>query len=139
MTLFALAAVDPASVFYKALDQWCGHPRSTDSKAARRRWSLLMCNDFGNHVPYNEYLTAFRQTRIPVKWPSAAPNLEPREDIWPTDPAPVIRRLEDATNAFTIMLGLSTGTPKGPPGHKFPFREAPVPGRQMSRPGVLLL
>lgn len=24
MTLFALAAADPASVFYKALDRWCG-------------------------------------------------------------------------------------------------------------------
>jgi uncharacterized protein (DUF1810 family) len=24
MTLFALAAADPASAFYKALDRWCG-------------------------------------------------------------------------------------------------------------------
>ena len=54
-----------------------------------------MCNDFGNHIPYSDYLTAFSQTRIPVRWPTSAPNLEPREDIWPTDKAPVIRRLED--------------------------------------------
>src|SRR5438067_2472335 len=40
-----------------------------------------MCNDFGNHIPYSDYQAAFSQTRIPVKWPSAAPNLEPREDI----------------------------------------------------------
>jgi putative SOS response-associated peptidase YedK len=53
-----------------------------------------MCNDFGNNVSYSEYLTAFSQTRIRVKWPAAAPNLEPRDDIWPTDPAPVIRGLE---------------------------------------------
>ena len=54
-----------------------------------------MCNDFGNNIPYSDYLAAFSQTRIPVKWPNAAPNLEPREDIWPTDRAPVIRRHED--------------------------------------------
>ena len=55
-----------------------------------------MCNDFGNHIPYSDYLAAFSQARIPVKWPNSAPNLEPREDIWPTDPAPVIRRVGDA-------------------------------------------
>jgi hypothetical protein len=41
---------------------------------------------------------SFSQTRIPVRWPKAAPKLEPREDIWPIDKAPVIRRLEDGTN-----------------------------------------
>jgi len=40
-----------------------------------------MCNDFGNHIPYSDYLAAFSQTRIPVRWPKAAPNLQPREDI----------------------------------------------------------
>ena len=49
-----------------------------------------MCNDFGNNIPYSDYLAAFSQTRIPVQWPTAAPNLEPREDIWPTNPAPVV-------------------------------------------------
>ena len=34
-----------------------------------------MCNDFGNNIPYSDYLAAFSQTRIPVKWPNAAPNL----------------------------------------------------------------
>jgi putative SOS response-associated peptidase YedK len=60
-----------------------------------------VCNDFGNHIPYSDYLAAFSQTRIPVRWPNAAANLEPREDIWPTDKAPVIRRLEDGTNEFS--------------------------------------
>ena len=62
-----------------------------------------MCNDYGNRVPYSEYLAAFSQTRIPVKWPAAAPNLEPREDIWPTDPAPVIRRLQDGASEFAVL------------------------------------
>jgi hypothetical protein len=56
---------------------------------------LTMCNDFGNHIPYSDYLAAFSQTRIPVKWPNAAPNLEPRDDIWPTDVAPVIRQTDE--------------------------------------------
>jgi putative SOS response-associated peptidase YedK len=62
-----------------------------------------MCNDFGNNIPYSDYLAAFSQTRIPVQWPSAAPNLESREDIWPTDPTPVIRRLEDGRNEFAVL------------------------------------
>jgi hypothetical protein len=32
-----------------------------------------MCNDFGNNIPYSDYLAAFSQTRIPVQWPSAPP------------------------------------------------------------------
>ena len=62
-----------------------------------------MCNDYGNHIPYSDYIAAFSQTRIPVKWPDAAPNLEPRDDIWPTDKAPVIRRREDGTNVFSEL------------------------------------
>jgi putative SOS response-associated peptidase YedK len=62
-----------------------------------------MCNDFGNNIPYSDYLAAFSQTRIPVKWPNAAPNLEPRDDIWPTERAPVIRRLQDGTNEFSEL------------------------------------
>ena len=42
-----------------------------------------MCNDCGNNIPYSAYLEVFSQTRIPVRFPVAAPNLEPRADIWP--------------------------------------------------------
>src|SRR5438046_545984 len=41
---------------------------------------LTMCNDYGNHIPYDDYLAAFSQTRIPVRWPTAAPNLAPIHD-----------------------------------------------------------
>jgi putative SOS response-associated peptidase YedK len=53
-----------------------------------------VCNDFGNHIPYSDYLAAFSQIRAPVLFPTAAPNLEPRDDIWPTETAPVFRRQE---------------------------------------------
>jgi hypothetical protein len=36
-----------------------------------------ICNDFGNLIPYDDYLRAFSQTRIPMRWPRAAPNVEP--------------------------------------------------------------
>lgn len=94
-----------------------------------------MCNDFGNRIPYSDYLAAFSQARIPVKWPNAAPNLEPRDDIWPTDRAPAIRRLEDGTNEFReIRWGFPPGRPKGAPvinfrseGRRFPVGRCLVP------------
>jgi putative SOS response-associated peptidase YedK len=75
-----------------------------------------MCNDYGLYTDYADYLAAFSQTRIPVKWPDAIPNLQPRDDIWPTDKAPVIRRLEDGTNEFSeIRWGFPPAQPKRPP------------------------
>jgi hypothetical protein len=48
-----------------------------------------------NRVPYDAYLQAFSQIRVPVVLPKAAPNLEPRDDIWPTEIAPVFRRRDE--------------------------------------------
>jgi|SRR3954451_13504525 hypothetical protein len=50
-----------------------------------------MCNDYGNRIPYDAYLKAFNQLKIRLFAPGGAPNLEPRDDIWPTDIAPIIR------------------------------------------------
>ena len=93
-----------------------------------------MCNDFGNHIPYSDYLAAFSQTRIPVKWPDAIPNLLPRDDIWPTDRAPVVRRLEDGTNEFSEIRWGFPGRLKAPPvinfrseGRRFPVDRCLVP------------
>jgi putative SOS response-associated peptidase YedK len=94
-----------------------------------------MCNDYGNNIPYSDYLASFSQNRIPVKWPAAAPNLEPRDDIWPTDPGPVIRRLEDGTNEFAVLRwGFPPAKPKGAPvinfrseGRRFPVGRCLVP------------
>ncbi len=94
-----------------------------------------MCNDYGNHIPYDDYLQAFSQIRIPVKFPAAAPNLQPREDIWPTDTAPVIRQLKDGTNEFTqLRWGFPPGRPKAAPvinfrseGRRFPKGRCLVP------------
>ena len=59
-------------------------------------------NDFGNRVAYDEYLRAFSQIRAPIRFPTAAPKLEPRDDIWPTDPAPVIRRHDEGVELVQL-------------------------------------
>jgi putative SOS response-associated peptidase YedK len=74
-----------------------------------------MCNDYGNHVAYDDYLAAFSATRIPVRFPRAAPNLEPREDIWPTETAPVIRQTADGAEFAQLRWGFPPAKPKGPP------------------------
>src|SRR5207237_472340 len=99
-----------------------------------------MCNDFGNHIPYSDYLAAFSQTRIPVRWPKAAPNLEPREDIWPTDKAAVIRRLEDGTNEFAeLRWGFPTGSAQGSARYQFPIRRTAISSWSMSNSGIAFL
>ena len=74
-----------------------------------------MCNDFGNRVSYDEYLRTFSQIRAPIKFATAAPKLEPRDHIWPTDPAPVIRRREDGVELVQLRWGFPPGRPKGAP------------------------
>jgi putative SOS response-associated peptidase YedK len=99
-----------------------------------------ICNDFGNHTPYSDYLSAYSQTRIPVRWPKAAPNLEPREDIWPTDKAPVIQRFEDGTNQFAeLRWGFPPARLKGAPiinfrseGRRFPVGRCLIPASHFS-------
>jgi putative SOS response-associated peptidase YedK len=91
-------------------------------------------------LPYDDYLAAFSQTRIPVKWPNAAPNLELRDDIWPTDTAPVIRETDDGPEFTQLRWGFPPARPKGPPvinfrseGRKFPR------GRYLPGAGIPLL
>lgn len=74
-----------------------------------------MCNDFGNHVAYAEYAEALRHLSMPIRAPLAAPNLEPRDDIWPTENAPVFRRLGDGVELAQLRWGFSAATPKGRP------------------------
>jgi putative SOS response-associated peptidase YedK len=74
-----------------------------------------MCNDYANHVPWSEYVEAFSEIKLPVVLPRAALNLEPRNDIWPTDVAPVIRRAEGGIEIAQMRWGFPPGRPKAPP------------------------
>jgi putative SOS response-associated peptidase YedK len=93
-----------------------------------------VCNDFGNRIPYDDYLRAFSELRVPVRFPTAAPNLEPRDDIWPTDPAPAIRRRDDGVELVQLRWGFPPPRPKGAPvinfrseGRRFPAGRCLVP------------
>ncbi len=93
-----------------------------------------MCNDYGNHIPYSAYLEAFSEIKLPVRFPDAAPNLEPRDDIWPTDTAPVIRAMNDGVEFGQIRWGFPPGRPKGAPiinfrseGRRFPKGRCIIP------------
>jgi putative SOS response-associated peptidase YedK len=74
-----------------------------------------VCNDFGNRIPYDDYLRTFSEIRLPLRWPPAAPNLEPRDDIWPTEPAPVIRRRQDGVELVQLRWGFPPARPKAAP------------------------
>jgi putative SOS response-associated peptidase YedK len=77
--------------------------------------SDAMCNDYGNHIPYSAYLEAFSQIKIPLFTPGGPPNLQPRDDIRPTELAPVIRRAGDGVDLVQLRWGLDPGRPKASP------------------------
>jgi putative SOS response-associated peptidase YedK len=74
-----------------------------------------MCNDYGNTVAYAEYAEALRQIGLKILQPVAPPNLEPRPDIWPTETAPVFRRLGEGVELAQLRWGFEPSSPKGRP------------------------
>jgi putative SOS response-associated peptidase YedK len=54
-----------------------------------------MCNDYGNRMPYRQYVEAFSQLKLPVLVQGNGPDLTPRDDIRIRDTAPVILRSQD--------------------------------------------
>ncbi len=74
-----------------------------------------MCNDFGHDIPYGVLVEAFSDIRIPVRFPQAAPNLEPREDLWPAETAPVIRQIAGGAEFATLRWGFPPPRPKAGP------------------------
>lgn len=74
-----------------------------------------MCNDYGNRIAYSAYVEEFSHLRLPLVLPSAAPNLEPRDDIWPAEIAPVFRRHGDGVELAQLRWGFPPGRSKGAP------------------------
>lgn len=70
-----------------------------------------MCNDFGNRVPYSAYVEEFSHLRLPMAAPAdgAVPNLEPRDEIWPTDKAVVISPAAGGVALAQVPWGLAPG------------------------------
>jgi putative SOS response-associated peptidase YedK len=63
-----------------------------------------MCNRYRHTLGWYDIHEDFSQLRIPLKFPQAAPNLEPRPDIRPTNTAPVIRPIDAADPAAGVGL-----------------------------------
>jgi putative SOS response-associated peptidase YedK len=76
-----------------------------------------MCNKYGYQHPYHKLLEEFSDVRLPVRWPEPGqtPNLEPREEINPTDPAPVVQAFQDGVRVDQLRWGLAPSRPKAPP------------------------
>ena len=74
-----------------------------------------MCNDYGNLVSYSTYVEEFSHLRLPLILPTAAPNLEPRDDIWPTEVAPIVRRHGEGVELAQLRWGFLPGRAKAPP------------------------
>ena len=75
-----------------------------------------MCNDFGNRVNYREYVDEFSLIKVPLlsPGPNAAPNLEPRDEIWPSETAPIIRPVKGGVELVQVKWGLAPSRPKAP-------------------------
>jgi putative SOS response-associated peptidase YedK len=76
-----------------------------------------MCNLYEHNVSYRQYVDEFSQLRLPLVFPTPAeaPNFEPRQEIRPTDLAPVIRPREGGVELVRLKWGFRPGAPKRPP------------------------
>jgi putative SOS response-associated peptidase YedK len=74
-----------------------------------------MCNRYGYNSPHHRLAEIFGQLQLPLRWPEAAPNLAPLEEIRPTDPAPVIRAFEDGVRLDQLRWGFAPPRPKAGP------------------------
>lgn len=75
-----------------------------------------MCNNYGHDVPYRRYLDETLALNLSLTFPRGAPNLEPLENIRPTDRAPVIKGQEDGSGEFDEMRwGFPPSKPKAGP------------------------
>ena len=65
-----------------------------------------MCNRYANTIAYSEYVEACSRIGLTIVSPSAAPNLEPPENIAPTSVAPILRPAEGGIELCRLRWGL---------------------------------
>ncbi len=67
-----------------------------------------MCNRYANRVSYRGYVDELSDTRLPlvVPGPEHAPNLEPRDNIRPTDRGHVLLPVEGGLELREMRWGL---------------------------------
>ena len=73
-----------------------------------------MCNRYANLITYRQYVEEFSETRLPIVFPrpEAAPNREPRTNIYPTENAPVLLPVEGGLALREFRWAPSPGSTK---------------------------
>lgn len=73
-----------------------------------------MCNDYGVDIPFRLFVEAFEAIGAPLDVSGGIPNLEPRDEIWPSERAPIIRAGEAGPRLEMLTWGLPPSRPKAP-------------------------
>ena len=91
-----------------------------------------MCNEYRFKQSLDKIAVEFSQVRLPLHWSGGAPNLEPRESIRPTDPAPVLLGSPEGAELKQLRWGFLQ--PGRPPvinfrseGRRFPVGRCLIP------------
>src|SRR5690348_16354165 len=74
-----------------------------------------MCNRYGYNAPHHRLREVFGELNLPFRWPEATPNLEPKEEINPTDPGLVVQAFEDGVRLDEMGWGFVPDRPKAAP------------------------
>jgi putative SOS response-associated peptidase YedK len=78
-----------------------------------------MCNLYSNKIAPDAIALAFEQLRIPLRFPDGLPNIEPRDEIRITDPAPIVRWNAGEGAAELVQRRWSWPGPGGKPVYNF--------------------
>jgi putative SOS response-associated peptidase YedK len=78
-----------------------------------------MCNLYSNKVAPDAIARAFEQLGMALTFPEGRPNLEPRDEIRITDPAPIVRWNEGEGRAELVQRRWSWPGPGGRPVYNF--------------------
>jgi len=91
-----------------------------------------MCNEYRFKQSLDRIAEEFSRLELPLQWAGGAPNLEPRDSIRPTDPAPIL--VGSANGAELKQLRWGFAQAKGGPvinfrsdGRRFPSGRCLIP------------
>jgi putative SOS response-associated peptidase YedK len=92
-----------------------------------------MCNEYRFKQSLDHLADVFGQLNIPIHWAGGAPNLEPRDSIRPTDPAPILVGAGDGAELKQLRWGFPNPHKGGPvinfrsDGRRFPAGRCLIP------------
>jgi putative SOS response-associated peptidase YedK len=73
-----------------------------------------MCNEYRFKQSLDQLADTFSRLSIPLHWAGGAPNLEPRDSIRPTDPAPILVGSPDGAELKQLRWGFPNPHKGGP-------------------------